>query len=81
MKKDHCTAFPETWVGVDIHLCCKLHDRTCSTVKFYLSLKRRFDKAGKKGWIHASYITFGGTVGCLFKYPSKLVKVTEKDLT
>lgn len=58
-----CTMFPDKWRGVDISDCCKLHDETCSTRKFYLCL---VEKLGK---IHASYIAFGGSVGCLVRYP------------
>ena len=58
MAKDYCTWFPERWAGVDISDCCKGHDETCSTTRFYLCLK---DKVGK---FHATYIAFGGSVGC-----------------
>lgn len=62
MAIDYCTWFPEKWRGVDIRECCKLHDDTCSTRKFYLCLK---DKIGR---FHATYIGFGGSLGCWFKY-------------
>lgn len=64
--KDYCTWFPEKWRGVDISECCKGHDETCSTRKFYLCLK------GKIGRFHASYIGFGGSLGCITKYPRKM---------
>ena len=66
-KKDYCTWFPEKWRGVDISDCCKYHDETCSTRGFYLCLK---DKIGK---FHATYIGFGGSVGCWVKYTKKMV--------
>ena len=61
--KNYCTWFPDFWMGVDISNCCKGHDNDCSTRKFYLCL------ANKVGKFHASYIAFGGSVGCLVKYP------------
>lgn len=67
-KSNHCTWFPEKWRGVDISECCKNHDETCSTRQFYLCLK---DKIGK---FHATYIGFGGSVGCWIKYTKKMVK-------
>lgn len=68
MKKDYCTWFPEKWAGVDISDCCKGHDDTCSTREFYLCLK---DKVGR---FHASYIGFGGSVGCWVKYTKKMIE-------
>ena len=67
-KKDYCTMFPEKWVGVDISDCCKLHDNTCSTTKFFNCLK------GKIGTFHSSYISLGGGFGCWVKYTSKMIK-------
>ena len=68
MKNDYCTMFPETWRGVDISECCKLHDEECSTSKFFKCLK---EKIGK---FHSSYIALGGAVGCWFKYTKKMFK-------
>lgn len=64
--KDHCTFFPENWMGEYIGDCCKLHDDTLSTSKFYQCLK------SKIGWFHASYITAGGAVGAWVKYPMRM---------
>jgi len=68
MSKDYCTLFPERWVGVEISDCCKEHDETCSTRKFYLCLKSKIGK------FHATYIAFGGSVGCWVKYTKKMTK-------
>jgi len=69
MKKiDYCTMFPETWRGEDISECCKLHDVTLSTSKFYNCLK------GKIGRFHAGYITLGGAVGVWVKYTKTMMK-------
>lgn len=67
-KKDYCTWFPEVWRKVDISSCCSAHDSDCSTRKFYLCLK---DKIGK---FHATYIGFGGSIGCYIKYPKKMIE-------
>ena len=61
-KKDYCTMFPENWKGVYIGDCCKVHDETCSTVKFFLCLK------GKVGLFSALLISIGGALGCMVKY-------------
>jgi len=77
MAKDYCTMFPEKWFKgfskemVDISECCKNHDDTCSTRQFYLCLK---DKVGK---FHATYIGFGGSVGCWVKYTGKMIDYTK----
>ncbi|WP_373069822.1 hypothetical protein [Sulfurimonas sp.] len=68
MKKDYCTAFPEVWRGIKISSCCRLHDMTCSTSKFFGCLKK------KLGIFHATYITLGGAIGCWAKYTSKMFK-------
>jgi len=68
MAKDYCTWFPEEYRGKDLRPCCKLHDDTCSTSKFYKCLKL------KLGWFHASYITLGGSLGCWAKYTSKMFR-------
>jgi len=71
---DHCTWFPETWYKgfsrkrVSIVECCKGHDDTCSTRKFYLCLK---DKIGR---FHATYIGLGGSIGCIVKYPAHMIR-------
>lgn len=67
-KTDYCTCFPEEWRGQDISDCCKLHDDSFSTRKFYKCLK------SKIGWFHALYITAGGAIGLWFKYTSKMIK-------
>lgn len=67
-KKDYCTAFPESWLGKDISECCKKHDATCSTRKFYRCLK------SKLGWFHSSYIALGGSLGCWVKYTRKMLR-------
>lgn len=70
-----CTGFPEVWLGVRITDCCIVHDNTCSTHKFYSCLNQKFKDAGiRLPWFHAGYITFGGMMGCLVKYPSKMIK-------
>ena len=66
--KNWCTWFPETWRGVHIGECCKMHDMNCSTSSFYNCLKR------KVGKFHASYITAGGAIGCWVKYTKDMVK-------
>jgi len=65
---DYCTWFPETWKGIDISECCKKHDETCSTGKFFRCLK---EKIGK---FHASYISLGGAIGCWLQYPKRMIK-------
>lgn len=77
MKKDYCTAFPESWVAwrrpskwyklweymhiVYIDQCCKEHDGTCSTIKFIKCLYR-------KRALGFELITLGGMIGCAIKY-------------
>jgi hypothetical protein len=68
IKKDHCTGFPEVWVGVDISDCCKQHDETLGTRIFYRCLK------AKIGRFHASYITIGGAIGAWVKYTKIMIK-------
>lgn len=67
MKPDYCTWFPETWLGKDISDCCKIHDEHCSTNKFYRCLKTKIG-------YHAIYITIGGAIGCMVKYPLIMIK-------
>ncbi len=75
--KDYCTLWFEKYIKgfsltvVDISDCCSNHDKTCSTRQFYLCLK---DKIGK---FHATYIGFGGSIGCWVKYTKKMVKYTK----
>lgn len=66
-KKDYCTLFPEKWRGVDIKECCYGHDKTCSTREFYLCLRAKIGK------FHATYIGFGGSVGCWVKHTKKMI--------
>ena len=63
-----CTMFPNVWLGQDLSECCKLHDETLSTSKFYKCLK------AKLGWFHASYITAGGAIGAWVKYTRRMWK-------
>ena len=67
-KEDHCSCFPEQWLGVDISDCCKEHDDTLGTHSFYRCLK------GKIGWFHAGYITAGGAIGAWVKYTRIMIK-------
>lgn len=70
-NKGFCTWFWDTWFGVHIGDCCEGHDGDCSTKKFYLCLK------GKLGKFHASYIGFGGSIGCWVKYTKKMIEYTK----
>ena len=65
---DYCTGFPDKWLGQDISECCKLHDETLSTSKFYTCLK------GKLGRFHATYIALGGAAGAWIKYTKRMIK-------
>ena len=67
-KKDYCTWFPEKWREVDISGCCKVHDDTCSTSKFYKCLKSKINR------VPAVAIAIGGGLGCWVKYTSKMFK-------
>lgn len=76
MKKDYCTLFPDIWfkitwrfkiVKVYIGDCCKDHDETCSTRKFFLCLKHKI------GEFFATLIAFGGSVGCWVKYTRLMI--------
>jgi len=60
--------FFEEWFGTYIGDCCKEHDEECSTSKFFRCLKRKID------WIGTIMITLGGALGCLLKYPKKMIK-------
>ena len=66
--------FPEKWVTwnftvVDISECCKIHDEKCSTTKFFKCLRER-------NILGATLITLGGLIGCIAKYPIKMLKRT-----
>ena len=65
---DYCTGWFETYLGVEIADCCKGHDETLSTTRFYKCLQ------SKLGWYHAWYITLGGFVGAWAKYPMVMWK-------
>jgi hypothetical protein len=76
-NKDWCTFFPEYWyklswsfkiVKVYIGDCCQGHDTTCSTRKFFLCVK------SKVGEFFATFIAFGGSVGCWWKHSDYMVK-------
>jgi hypothetical protein len=74
-KDDYCTCFPDVYLGVKISDCCKKHDDTCSTKIFFNCLYQKFKEQNiKLAWFHASYISFGGAVGCWIKYPIKMIK-------
>ena len=62
-NKGFCTWFWDTWFGVYIGDCCSDHDDDCGTGKFFNCIREKF---GDK--FHASYIGFGGSLGCWFKY-------------
>ena len=64
---DWCTCFPEKWMGKNISDCCKQHDETLSTHKFYTCLKN------KLGWYHAWYIVAGGAIGAWLKYTKIMI--------
>lgn len=67
-KKDWCTGWWDKYLGVDLSPCCMEHDNTLSTHKFFKCLK------SKIGTFHASYITLGGLLGAVVKYPKKMIK-------
>ena len=60
--QDYCTWFPESWFGIYIGDCCKGHDTTCSTKKFYACLRSKIDIVG------SLIVTAGGALGCIFRY-------------
>jgi len=75
MNKDYCTAFPDTWEGIEIgQTCCKKHDNEVGEagtynpvtphINFYNCLKSR----GISFWSRVM-ITFGGTFFTLIKLP------------
>ena len=75
-KKDHCTWFPETWIRwkklykwelFDISECCEIHDEKCSSTDFAKCLL-------KKRAVFGTWIWLGGLLGCVVKYPSKMIK-------
>ena len=67
-KIDWCTGFPDTYLGKYLGDCCKEHDESLSTHRFYKCLK------DKIGWFHASYITVGGAIGAWVKYTKIMLK-------
>ena len=77
-KKDYCTWFPESVreiklfplriEKVDISGCCKIHDNTCSTTKFYKCLRTRIDK------VPSVFIAIGGGLGCWVKYTTRMFR-------
>ena len=78
MKK-YCSGIPDIIKGVFIGDCCKIHDTTCSTSKFYKCVNSRLGKS--LGILIAS----GGAVGCWFKYSKRMVKrvfaIKQEDFT
>lgn len=66
--KDHCSLFPEHWFGTYIGDCCSIHDKKCSTHRFYKCLRNKI------GIVGASVIALGGALGCWIKYTSKMTK-------
>ena len=72
--KDYCTMFPEYVQGIYIGDCCKIHDDTCSTMKFFRCLKSKLSEFVFNIEI-AFLITVGGTIGCLVKYTKKTLRV------
>jgi len=72
-KEDYCTWFPDTIFGIYIGNACKLHDDTCSTSKFYEALVKELKPLVFNHEL-AFTITAGGAIGCLVKYPRKMIK-------
>jgi len=79
MSKKYCSCIPDVIFNIDISEACKLHDNICgekgplnpfsSVIPFYNSLiSLRINK------ILVIMIVFGGTFGCLLKYPYLLYK-------
>jgi len=66
--KGFCTWFWDTWFGVYIGDCCEGHDSNCGTAIFFRCLVKKF---GNK--FHATYIAFGGSVGCWVKYTKQMI--------
>lgn len=74
---DWCTAIPDTIRGVYIgDPCCKNHDLTLSTSRFYVCLYKKFrtklSKSESKLW--ATIITTGGAGGCWVRCPIKMFR-------
>jgi len=67
-KKDYCTWFQDTFLGIYIGDCCKIHDEECSTHKFFNCLQTKLNST----W--STLITTSGAIGCWFKYTSKMFK-------
>lgn len=66
-KNDWCTGWWDRYLGVDISVCCKEHDNTLSTHRFFICLK------SKIGIFHATYITIGGAIGAWVKYTNRML--------
>jgi len=73
VSKDYCSYFPETIFGIYIGNSCKNHDSFCSTIGFYRELAEDL-KALTFNREIAFLISFGGGVGCFFKYTSKMFR-------
>lgn len=71
-NKGHCTFFWDKWFGVDISECCKNHDSNCATGLFFNCLRDKFG-----GKFHATYIGFGGSVGCWIKYTKYMINTVK----
>ena len=67
-KKDYCTWFPDTFMGIYIGDCCKIHDEECSTSKFFICLRK------KLGYTWSTLITTGGAFGCWIRYTKQMIK-------
>ena len=75
-RDDFCTFFFErfprwktllSWEVVDISPCCEIHDDTCS---FHAFIKCLWSKRV----VGTSIIAIGGAIGCIVKFPSKMLK-------
>ena len=68
--KDWCTWFPESWFSIKKKLkvyighCCKTHDETLSTSRFYNCLR-----VATIDLVSSSVISLGGFLGAWVKYP------------
>jgi len=66
--KDYCSYFPEYWFETYIGGCCKVHDESCSSHKFYNCLRTKISFVG------SMILTIGGGLGCWIKYTKKMLK-------
>ena len=64
---DYCSWFPEYVWGTYIGDCCKQHDGTLSTSRFYKCLRVKINIFG------AVVITIGGAIGAWIKYPKEMM--------